>query len=86
MNPVSPGLGYVWLDGYWYPSNNRYLWHNGYWTRPPYKGANWANPRYDGEQYYGGYWSGGNRQVPHNHRWDNNKRNRDYNEGRGNRR
>jgi len=40
----SPGVGYAWVDGYWYPSNNRYVWHNGSSTRPPYAGASWVGP------------------------------------------
>jgi len=79
MRPAPPGPGYNWIDGYWYPSNNRYVWHNGYYSRPPYEGAVWVGPRYESQQYYQGYWSGGDRQFGHNHRWDKDKRNRDYN-------
>jgi len=88
MRPANPGAGYSWIDGYWYPSNNRYVWHGGYYTRLPYAGASWVSPRYDGQQFYDGYWSGGNRQFRHDHRWDNDRRNRDYNRNsnRGNRR
>ena len=39
IQPRSPGPGYVWLGGYWYPQGNKYRWHDGYWTRPPYEGA-----------------------------------------------
>ena len=78
VRPHNPGPGYTWVDGYWYPSNNRYVWHAGYYTRPPYEGAAWIGPRYEGQQFYAGYWSGNNRQVPHDHRWDRDKRNRDY--------
>lgn len=78
VHPSSPGAGYSWIDGYWYPNGNRYTWHGGYWTRPPFDGANWAQPRYDGGQYYQGYWQGNDRQVPHDHRWDKQKKNRDY--------
>src|SRR6185295_16896425 len=46
VRPNSPGPGYSWVDGYWYPSNNRYVWHAGYYTRPPYEGAAWVGPRY----------------------------------------
>jgi hypothetical protein len=75
---VSPGPGYVWIDGYWYPNGSRYAWHNGYWTRPPYEGALWIGPRHDGQQYFEGHWEGGGRQpVGHDHRWDRD-RNRDY--------
>ena len=86
VRPVNPGPGYTWVDGYWYPVNNRYVLHAGYYSRPPYDGAAWVNPRYDGQQYFGGYWSGNDRQYQHDHRWDRDKRNRDYNRnpGRGN--
>jgi hypothetical protein len=77
--PRSPGAGYVWVDGYWYASNNRYAWHNGYYTRPPFEGAAWVGPRYEGNQFFAGYWQGNGRQEGHDHRWDRDKRNRDYN-------
>lgn len=38
VQPQSPGAGYEWLDGYWYPNGNRYKWHDGYWTRPLCRG------------------------------------------------
>ena len=79
VHPVSPGPGYSWVDGYWYPSNNRYVWHAGYYTRPPYEGAAWVSPRYEGQQFYAGYWSGNDRRYDHDHRWDRDRRNRDYN-------
>ena len=31
--PRSPGAGYTWVGGYWYPVGHRYTWHEGYWTR-----------------------------------------------------
>jgi YXWGXW repeat-containing protein len=83
--PRSPGAGYTWVDGYWYPSNNRYVWHAGYYTRPPYDGAIWVGPRYEGQQFYEGYWSANDQQYRHDHRWDRDKKYRDYdgNPGRG---
>ncbi len=54
--PPSPGPGYTWVDGYYYPSGPRYVWRAGYWTRPPYVGARWYAPRYHGGRYYHGYW------------------------------
>ena len=69
----------MWIDGYWYPNaRNKYIWHNGYYTRPPYQGALWIGPRYESRQYYQGYWANDNRQFGHDHRWDGDKRNRDY--------
>ena len=51
VQPVSPGVGYVWTAGYWYPVGSRYTWHGGYWTRPPYEGARWVAPHHDGKMY-----------------------------------
>jgi len=79
VQPASPGTGYSWIDGYWYPVANRYNWHQGYWTRPPYEGTQWIAPRYDSGQYYQGYWKGGDRKIQHDHRWDRGgKHQRDY--------
>jgi hypothetical protein len=77
VRPNAPGPGYVWIDGYWYPSGRRYIWHSGYWTREPYAGARWIGPRYEGGQYFAGYWSGDRGRIDHDHRWDRD-RNRDY--------
>ena len=68
--PVRPGADYVWIDGYWYPVNGRYVWHRGYWTRPPYVGARWIGPRHEGGHFYGGYWDGDRGRFEHNHHWD----------------
>ena len=54
--PPSPGYGYTWINGYWYPAGPRWAWHAGYWARPPYARARWIAPRYHGNRYYGGYW------------------------------
>ena len=68
--PVAPGPGYVWVDGYWYPVDGRYVWHRGYWTEPPYGGAIWVGPRWEGGRYYNGYWNGDRGRFEHDHRWD----------------
>jgi len=78
VRPVSPGVGYSYVDGYWYPVGNRYTWHQGYWTRPPYEGSQWTAPHYEGGMYYQGYWNGNNREVGHDHRWDRDHKRRDY--------
>jgi WXXGXW repeat (2 copies) len=52
----APGIGYSWINGYWYPYGGRYLWRAGYWARPPYAGAVWFAPRYAGGRYFRGYW------------------------------
>ena len=78
--PRSPGEGYSWITGYWYPVNNHYKWHDGYWTRPVYTGSHWVAPHHDGERYYDGYWDGNKGHVNHNHKWDKgHDHNRDYN-------
>ena len=80
VQPRSPGAGYSWIAGYWYPVGNHYKWHNGYWTRPAFSGARWVEPRHDGQQYYQGYWDGDRGRIDHDHRWDREgDRNRDYN-------
>jgi hypothetical protein len=80
VQPRSPGEGYSWVAGYWYPVGRRYKWHEGYWSRPPHSGAHWVEPRHDGEFYHDGYWEGDHGQIKHDHQWDRNKdHNRDYN-------
>jgi hypothetical protein len=79
VQPRSPGAGYVWVDGYWYPNGRRYAWHDGYWTRPPYASARWIGPRYEGGMFYQGYWDGDRGRNDHDHRWDRDRNNRDYN-------
>ena len=54
--PASPGYGYTWIPGYYYPVGPRYYWRAGYWSRPPYAGARWYGPRYHGGRYYHGHW------------------------------
>jgi hypothetical protein len=73
QRPPSPGPGFVWTAGYWYPVGQHYTWHAGYWTRPPYEGARWVAPRHDGERFYAGYWDGDRGRVEHDHAWDRDK-------------
>lgn len=75
--PTSPGPDYIWVQGYWYPVGNHYKWHQGYWTRAPYVGARWIGPRYEGGQFFQGYWEGEHGRVEHDHRWDK-KHDRDF--------
>lgn len=82
VQPRSPGAGYTWVAGYWYPVGRHYTWHAGYWTRPAYAGARWVAPHHDGQRFYAGYWEGDHGQVAHDHRWDRAPdHNRDYNRG-----
>jgi hypothetical protein len=79
VQPQSPGPGYAWIGGYWYPNGNHYRWHEGYWTRPAYAGARWVEPRHDGQRYFAGYWDGGHGRIEHDHRWDRERgHNRDF--------
>ncbi|SPF35869.1 conserved exported hypothetical protein [Candidatus Sulfopaludibacter sp. SbA4] len=78
VQPRSPGVGYSWVGGYWYPVAGHYRWHDGYWTRPVYVGAHWVEPRHDGQLYYAGYWDGERGQVAHDHRWDHERDKRDH--------
>jgi hypothetical protein len=83
--PRSPGAGYVFVSGYWYPVNRHYKWHDGYWTRPAYAGAVWVAPHHDGEQYYAGYWQGDRGRVEHDHGSDRDRAHRDYKPDHGGR-
>jgi len=33
--PEQPGADHVWVNGYWWWTNSRYLWVPGYWALPP---------------------------------------------------
>jgi WXXGXW repeat (2 copies) len=54
--PPSPGPGFSFVPGYYYPVGSRFVWRAGYWARPPYAGAAWVGPRYVGHRYFNGYW------------------------------
>jgi hypothetical protein len=68
--PRRPGPDYLWIEGYWYPVGNHYQWHQGYWTLPPYTGARWVMPHYDGHLYFQGFWEGDRGRIAHDYRWD----------------
>jgi len=70
VQPRSPGVGYTWVGGYWYPLRGHYSWHAGYWTRPAYEGAHWVEPRHDGTMFFNGYWDGERGRVEHDHHSD----------------
>jgi hypothetical protein len=77
VQPRSPGAGYLWINGYWYPNGSKYRWHDGYWSRPPYEGATWVGPRHESGQYFNGYWDGSRGHEDHNHQWDRERNRRD---------
>ena len=77
--PPSPGPGFFWIEGYWYPVGRHYKWHEGYWTRPPYPGARWVAPHRESDEFFEGYWEGDRGRVEHDHHWD---RERDRDGGR----
>lgn len=77
VQPVAPGPGYVWVQGYWYPVSGHYRWHDGYWSQPPYGGARWVNPGYEGGVYMVGHWDGDRGRVEHDHGWDRDRDRRD---------
>jgi len=52
----SPGPGYEWIDGSYYPVGAGWQWRAGYWTRPPYAGSFWVRPRYEDGRFYEGRW------------------------------
>ena len=48
MRPVSPGPGYVWVEGYRQPRRfGRSVWIPGHWERRGYVNGYRATPRYD---------------------------------------
>jgi hypothetical protein len=81
VQSARPGPDFVWVDGYWYASGRKWKWHEGYWTRAPFAGARWIAPRYEGGKWFDGYWEGGERRIPHDHRWDHD-RDRDFDRDR----
>jgi hypothetical protein len=42
----APGPKYVWIDGYYRWSGNRYVWVSGKWIVPPRAGAIWIAARW----------------------------------------
>lgn len=55
MTP-SPGIGYVWKQGYW-KWNGNWVWVSGSWALPPHAGG----------VYVPGHWR---QSHHHNHRWE----------------
>ena len=83
VTPPPPSQESLWVAGYWYPVGRHYRWHEGYYTRAPYEGAYWVAPRYDGRQFFAGYWAGDRGRMEHDHHWDRgHRRDRDYEHAR----
>jgi hypothetical protein len=60
VQPVCPGLGYIWVPGYWAYNDFGYYWVPGTWVRAPFVGAFWT-PGYwgwaDGSYvWHEGFW------------------------------
>lgn len=60
--PAAPGLGYVWIGGYWNWQLGRHVWVGGRWALPP-AGHTWVPHRWErgprGWSSYPGYWRRG---------------------------
>ncbi|MCU1335320.1 MAG: hypothetical protein JWO19_901 [Bryobacterales bacterium] len=41
--PPSPGPGFAWVSGYYYPVGRRYEWRPGYWSRRGYREDRWED-------------------------------------------
>ena len=54
--PPSPGPGYAYVGGYYYPTGARWAWRAGYWAPRPFARAVWVAPHYYGGRYFAGYW------------------------------
>jgi len=57
--PISPGEGYVWIDGDWAWQGGTYVWHEGRWGRPR-GGRTWVagswQQRNNGWTWHRGRW------------------------------
>lgn len=56
--PAAPGVGYVWIGGYWGWNLGRHVWIGGRWASPPAGYRGWA-PGYWGRHDRGWRWNGG---------------------------
>ncbi|HZZ75914.1 MAG TPA: hypothetical protein VFE04_08315 [Puia sp.] len=57
--PVSPGVGYVWINGEWEYSGHNYHWREGSWQKPreghTWKPGYWENNE-KGYRWHKGEW------------------------------
>jgi len=58
VRPVSPGPGYIWIDGYHRWDGRAYVWVAGRWERPPRPRAVWVPGRW-AQDRHGYYWVDG---------------------------
>lgn len=62
VRPVSPGPGYIWIEGNYIRNGRGYIYKPGYWSVPP--------RRYRVSSYREGYWAPqGNTYRWHRGRW-----------------
>jgi hypothetical protein len=54
--PMSPGSGYVWIDGDWVVRGGRYQWREGRWARS--RNRTWVGGNWD-QRNGGWYWRRG---------------------------
>ena len=61
--PPIPGVGFIWIPGYWSWDGQEYYWVPGYWAMPPAADLLWT-PGYWGWDdadndyvFYAGYWA-----------------------------
>ena len=58
--PVSPGLPYIWIGGFWTWHRGGWMWVRGHWAVPPHRNAVWVTggwERHGGHTVWvSGYW------------------------------
>jgi hypothetical protein len=62
VRAVSPGPGYIWIEGYHHWTGHAYEWVPGRWERAPHAHATWVAGRWEhdkhGYYYVDGHWRG----------------------------
>jgi hypothetical protein len=55
---ISPGPGYVWVQGHYEWAGNRWIWMSGAWMYPPQPNARWVNGNWDPQthQWVASHW------------------------------
>jgi hypothetical protein len=53
--PVSPGVGYAWVGGYYEWNGGHYVWRRGYWA---HHGGRWCAGTWH-HSHHGYYWTEG---------------------------